>query len=111
MAILAVEGWRGPGTVGAAGEIGPYQITRAYWQDARMPTGTHQDCEDPAYAKQVMVRYWQRYCPQALAAGDVEVLAGVHHWGPKGTKRVVRARDDYVSRVLAGVGKRKGGKS
>ena len=34
LAILVVEGWEGPGTVGKAGERGPYQITKAYWTDA-----------------------------------------------------------------------------
>lgn len=101
LAILTIEGWRGPGTVGAAGEIGPYQITRAYWQDARMPTGRHQDCEDTAYSEEVMRRYWARFCPDALASGDVAVLAGVHHWGPKGRKREWRRRDDYVARAIA----------
>ena len=100
-AILAIEGWLGPGTVGAAGEIGPYQITRAYWQDARMDHGTHADCEDEGYSREVMYRYWLRYCPQALESKDISVLAGVHHWGPKGAKREWRRRDTYVARVLA----------
>lgn len=100
-AILAIEAWAGPGTVGAAGEIGPYQITLAYWQDAGMPTGTHQSCENEEYAREVMYRYWLRYCPKALEQMDISVLAGVHHWGPKGAKREWRRRDSYVARVLA----------
>jgi hypothetical protein len=111
IAILAVEGWRGPGTVGAAGEIGPYQITRAYWQDAKMPTGKFEDCEDEGYAIRTMIRYWARYCPNAIADGDVETLAAVHHWGPKGVKIATRKRDDYVARVMASVGNRKGGRT
>lgn len=99
-AIAAVEGWQGPGTRGGAGEIGPYQITRGYWQDARMPDGAFEDCEKPEYARRVMIRYWQRYCPGALERGEVGTLASVHHWGPKGVRQIWRRRDDYVERVI-----------
>ena len=107
-AILAIEGWRGPGTVGEAGEIGPYQITLVYWMDARMEYGTHKECENSEYAREVMKRYWKRYCPKALDEGNVEILAGVHHWGPKGNMRRVRKGDSYVARVLALVEEKKG---
>ena len=101
-AILAVEGWAGPGTRGAAGEIGPYQITRPYWQDARMDHGAHEDCENPEYAREVMRRYWQRYCPIALRDRDYRTLAAVHHWGPKGARMAGgHMPDDYVARVVA----------
>lgn len=99
VAILAVEGWTGFGTRGSAGEIGPYQITRGYWQDSGMP-GKHEDCEDDAYSRQVMLRYWHRYCPMALERQDFRTLAAVHHWGPKGAKLKTFA-DDYVQRVMA----------
>ena len=99
-AILAVEGWRGPGTTGEHGEVGPYQITLAYWRDAKMPDGTFQDCEDAAYAQRVMVRYWRRYCPLALRDRDYRVLPAVHHWGPRGAKNPAAAGDDYVERVI-----------
>jgi hypothetical protein len=99
-AIAAKEGWEGPGTRGAAGEIGPYQITFAYWLDARMPTGRHEDCENPAYARETMRRYWQRHCPSALRAGHIEILAAVHHWGPKGRLHTWHRRDDYVQSIL-----------
>jgi hypothetical protein len=99
-AILAVEGWRGPGTTGAAGEIGPYQITEAYWRDAAMRDGTFQDCEHRAYSQRVMVRYWIRYCPGALRRSDYRTLAAVHHWGPQGFWNPQSVGDDYVDRVL-----------
>jgi hypothetical protein len=103
-AILAVEGWQGPGTRGAAGEIGPYQITYAYWQDSKMP-GRFADCESKEYSQQVMERYWKRYCPGAWLSGDLETLAAVHHFGPKGV-RLKEYKDDYVARVMAIMGRK-----
>ena len=67
---------------GAAGEIGPYQIKRCYWLDARMPDGTYQDCRDKAYAERAMKRYWQRY-----GATTDEQRARMHNGGPRGPKR------------------------
>ena len=99
-AIAEVEGWKGEGTRGGAGEIGPYQITEAYWKDANMPVGRHEDCEDAQYSRKVMLRYWQRYCPVALRARDYRVLAAVHHFGPSGVK-MTSFPDDYVERVIS----------
>lgn len=65
--------------------IGPYQIHRNYWADARLP-GRFEDCRDPAYARAVVLAYWRRYAPKALAALDAEVLARVHNGGPDGHK-------------------------
>lgn len=98
-AILAVEGWRGPGTFGSHGEVGPYQITHAYWTDAKMPDGKFMDCEGVEYTQRVMVRYWRRYCPLALRDRDYRILAAVHHWGPKG-RTMEEYGDDYVQRVV-----------
>lgn len=95
-AIIAIEGWRGPGTVGAAGEIGPYQITEAYWKDSGVP-GSHKDCEDKAYSEKVMLAYFKRYCNTALNRKDWLTLASVHHSGPSGRYRMF---DDYARRAL-----------
>lgn len=65
--------------------IGPYQIHKNYWIDARLP-GRFEDCRDPAYARSVVLAYWKRYAPKALAALDAEVLARVHNGGPDGHK-------------------------
>lgn len=65
--------------------IGPYQIHKNYWKDARLP-GRFEDCRDPAYARSVVLAYWKRYAPKALAALDAEVLARVHNGGPDGHK-------------------------
>ncbi|MFO1011530.1 MAG: hypothetical protein U1F29_15830 [Planctomycetota bacterium] len=69
----------------SGGAIGPYQIHRAYWLDARLP-GRWEDCRDPRYARAVVLAYWKRYCPDALAALDVETLVRVHNGGPDGAK-------------------------
>ena len=79
--------------------IGPYQIWRVYWIDARMPDGTYEDCRNSAYAERVMLRYWQRYCPAALTAGDWQTLARVHNGGPRGASK--KATLAYWHRVKA----------
>jgi hypothetical protein len=65
--------------------IGPYQIHRAYWTDARLP-GRYEDCRDPRYARTVVLAYWRRYCPKALEALDAETLARIHNGGPDGNR-------------------------
>lgn len=69
----------------SGGAIGPFQVHRAYWIDARVP-GRWEDCRDPRYARAVVVAYWKRYCPKALEALDAETLARVHNGGPDGAR-------------------------
>jgi muramidase (phage lysozyme) len=84
-AIAEVESHHNDSAVGDNGaSIGRYQIQYNYWFDARMSYGTHEDCIKPEYARKVMLRYWARYVPQALARQDFEVLSRVHNGGPKG---------------------------
>lgn len=66
--------------------IGPFQIQRGYWADARV-AGRYEDCRRADYARGVMVAYWRRYCPAAMADGDVQTLARVHNGGPAGSRR------------------------
>ena len=68
---------------GAAGEIGPYQIGRAYWKDAQV-SGTWADCESKTYSETVISRYMARYCPTAWSTGDWETVARIHNGGPNG---------------------------
>ena len=63
--------------------LGPYQITRAYWRDSGVP-GQYQWVRNKAYAERVMIAYWQRHCPSALARHDWQTLARVHNGGPNG---------------------------
>ncbi len=81
---LKDEGRRATGDGGRA--IGPYQIHRGYWQDAKLP-GCHDDCRDPGYARRVVLAYWKRYAPRALEALDVQTLARVHNGGPDGARQ------------------------
>lgn len=65
--------------------IGPYQIGRAYWRNAGV-AGRYDQVRDAAYAERVIVAYWRRYCPRALASGDAQTLARVHNGGPAGAR-------------------------
>lgn len=78
--------------------IGPFQIQRAYWIDSRVP-GRFEDCRDARYARKVVVAYWKRWCPTALAELDAECLARVHNGGPRGLRKAATAR--YWKKVEA----------
>lgn len=89
----------GVGAVGDHGaSIGPYQIQRAYWLDSRQKSGRYEDClRDAKYSERVMIDYWRRYCPDALASENWETLARVHNGGPKGHKK--KATDGYWAKI------------
>ena len=72
--------------VGDSGRsLGPYQIGRQYWKDSGV-TGSYRSVSNKAYAERVMLAYWQKHCPQALARRDYRTLARVHNGGPDGTQ-------------------------
>lgn len=77
--------------------LGPLQIHRAYWQDARIG-GRYEDCADLSYSKRVVAAYLQRYAPVAWEAGDVTTLARIHNGGPRGDKK--QATVNYAAKVL-----------
>lgn len=89
----------GRGAVGDKGaSIGPYQIQKGYWSDARMKLGRYEDCStDAAYSEQVMLGYFARYASKALEAKDWETLARVHNGGPKGASK--KATEGYWAKV------------
>ena len=95
----------GIGAVGDKGaSIGPYQIQRSYWSDARMKTGSYEDCSASyAYSEQVMLGYFARYAPKALESKDWETLARVHNGGPKGHTK--KATLSYWTKVQKEMGK------
>ncbi len=66
--------------------LGPMQIQRAYWTDSRVP-GRYDRVQSRDYARRVVLAYWSRFCPRALAAGDRETLARVHNGGPAGARK------------------------
>lgn len=76
--------------------IGPLQISRAYWQDSRMP-GAYEDCLDLEYARGVVAAYMQRWVGVAWERHDAEVIARVHNGGPRGMQK--RATEGYWLRV------------
>jgi len=67
--------------------IGPFQIHRAYWQDAvaHDPSigGVYSDCKDEAYARRVVLAYLSRYCK----SWSDEAVARIHNGGPSGHTR------------------------
>jgi len=69
---------KGDGDDGAA--LGPYQIHRDYWTDSGVP-GRWEDCRSEPYARRVVLGYWRRYEPAALARVNAEVLARCHNGG------------------------------
>ncbi len=96
-ALAAVESGGDDAAIGDGGASrGRYQIGLSYWRDAwrldREPVTEAMRAEyrveaaDPARAEATMLRYWQRYCPAALAAGDWGILAAVHNGGPSITR-------------------------
>jgi len=66
--------------------LGPLQISRAYWQDARVG-GSYSQVTSIVYARRVVTAYLKRYAPQAWAKGDVATLARIHNGGPTGHKK------------------------
>jgi hypothetical protein len=99
-AIRAVETGGHPNPAKAVGDggrsLGPYQISRQYWRDSGV-RGRYQWVRNRAYAERVMIAYWQRHCPGALAKPDWQTLARVHNGGPDGSR--VRQTRDYWHRV------------
>lgn len=68
--------------------IGPFQIWKAYWQDAvqfdKSIGGKYEDCRNYDYARKVVDAYLRRYGRQFLAQGNWEALARIHNGGPQG---------------------------
>jgi hypothetical protein len=82
--------------------IGPYQIGLAYWKDSRV-SGQWADVRDRTYAERVMMAYWKRYAPAALASNDFETLARVHNGGVRGASK--NATIPYWRKVQAAMKK------
>lgn len=112
-AIAKVEtgGERDPdNAVGDKGaSLGRYQIGFAYWRDAnRLDTGFptesiidqyERDVRNPTTARAVMLAYWRRWCPEALAAGDWRTLARYHGCGATSARK--GNGNEYADKVLA----------
>lgn len=98
-AIRHVESAGNDHAVGDAGRSrGPYQIQRGYWRDGGGESKRYLlDVWSADACRPVILGYWRRYAPKALAAGDLETLARVHNGGPAGAKNPATA--DYWLRV------------
>ena len=97
-AIRAVESSNNPAPPDGDGgrSIGPYQIMRGYWRDAGVP-GRYEWCRNRWYAERVVLAYWRRHCPAALAAGDWQTCSRIHNGGPGGSRKT--ATIGYWARV------------
>lgn len=76
--------------------VGPYQIQKPYWRDSGV-NGRYAHVRNPQYAERVMLAYWRKYCPTALARGDWRTLARVHNGGPDGDRKAATLK--YWQRV------------
>ena len=86
-AIRQVESAGDDFAVGDGGRShGPYQIGRLYWIDA-WGDDSGWPCYCPALSAETVVRYWMRWCSEALESGDWETLARVHNGGPRGASK------------------------
>ena len=99
-AIRTVESMDGRRRVGDRGRsLGDYHIGRRYWAEGVGLGGVDWDYDvrvwSPKHCRQVILWYWQRWCPEALAAvaagrpreGDLEKLARTHNGGPTGAAK------------------------
>jgi len=85
---------------------GPFQISRDYWADGCKQLGTRWDYAanvgDEERCRAVMLGFFARYAPAALATGDWERLARVHNGGPAGASKP--ATNAYWVKVRAAMG-------
>jgi len=98
-AIGAVESNNDDEAVGDSGRSrGRYQISRAYWIDGggRADEYTHR-IRNPPDCRAIILGYWRRHAPAALASGDLETLARVHNGGPNGHRK--RCTEKYWRRI------------
>lgn len=83
--------------------IGPFQIWREYFSDAKAANpklgGNYASVKDARYARTVVESYLKRYAPQAWAKGDWETLAKIHNGGPTGPAKP--ATREYWAKVRA----------
>lgn len=100
--IVETSGRRGA-IIGDNGQaLGPLQIHRDYFLDARIG-GSYSRCADLEFSKRVVSAYLRRYAPGAWKRGDVEALARVHNGGPHGAAKWQTIRyAQKVSRIAGG---------
>ena len=104
-AIRQVESKGDDNAVGDGGDsIGPYQIQLPYWTDGGGDAGRYRlDAWFADRCTPIILGYWRRYCPRALAGGDLQTLARTHNGGPKwhATPKRRAATAEYWRKVRA----------
>lgn len=90
-AIFAHESVGGTVLVGDKGKSrGPFHIQRGYWQDGGGDPKTYDRLVDNrAECERVMLAYFRRYEPEALARENFEALARLHNGGPNWREKPV----------------------
>lgn len=85
--------------VGTAGELGPYQISAAYWTDAEMGYVSWKEGATRASLSEIAIRrYMLQYCAHVemslrnrnvahLSLADCEDIARTHNGGPHGRNK------------------------
>lgn len=82
--------------------IGPFQIHRAYWEEAvahRNIGGRYEDCRDYNYSVRVVNSCLDRWARRYIEQGNWEAVARIHNGGPAGHKK--KATRAYWRRVKA----------
>ena len=76
----------GVNAIGRHGELGPYQITKGYWLDAKKfdksITGPYRNCAQKEYSERVITAYLNRYSQQAVMEKNYHWMAEIHNCGP-----------------------------
>lgn len=107
-AVRLIESGGNVNAVGAAGEIGPYQIRYSYYADAAEQVHQRSGievppfevaCRDEQWSRVLIVAYMHRYCPEAMLTNDFETMARTHNGGPRGPEKP--ATEEYWRRVRA----------
>jgi len=78
--------------------LGPLQIHRAYWVDARQ-SGSYESVTNLAVATATMHAYLTRYAPAALERENWIECARVHNGGPRGGSKTATLA--YSRRVIS----------
>lgn len=87
---------------GKSGELGPLQITKSYYIDAKRKdksiVGSYTNCANYVFSKKVATAYFNRYEPKAVINKDWETLARLHNSGPNWKKKMYKT-NGYWCRV------------
>ena len=94
--LVETNGRHGPIRGDGGRALGPLQIHKPYWQDAKVK-GRYADCARLDYSIAVAKAYMKRYAPKASRNNNYEVLARIHNGGPSGHKK--KATIKYWNKV------------